>query len=116
MTATNLSRVSVSCVDSVPLSENRIGNNMSYSKEVAPYVRDERWEDMYACVAPYPIEVDDELVEMVKIGFYVWYKGMLYWNEQNLVKEDIDLINFEIFSFIMNEMVGMVDEHMKDAK
>lgn len=75
-------------------------------------LRDPRWEDMYACVSPYTVDINDQSVEFVKIGFYVWYNGGFYWTEQNLNTEDVELTNVDLFSWLMNEMVGIVDDYL----
>lgn len=77
--------------------------------------RDARWKDMYACASPYIIDIDDKPVEFIKLGIYVWYEGMYFWSEQNLARDDvIDMVDVEIFSYLMNEMVAMVDGYMEE--
>jgi hypothetical protein len=75
--------------------------------------RDQRWEDMYAAIAPYTVVLNGELVNVVKIGFYVRWQGGYYWTEQNLLKDDIEeFIEFDIMSWLLDEMVKIMDGYL----
>jgi hypothetical protein len=70
---------------------------------------DERWEDIYACIAPYTVVINDEYVEFYKLGMYVWWNGKFYWNEQSVAKDMLDHTTFEVLSWILNQMVSLID-------
>ncbi len=88
------------------------GAQVACSKEVE---MDVRWEDMYACITPFTQDLGGRSVEFFKLGMYVWYDGGFYWTEQILVKEDIKLVEFDLVTWLLNEMVKMTDEYIDEG-
>lgn len=79
-------------------------------------IRDERWEDMYARIANFTLDFDDQPIEFISLGMYVWWHGKYHWTEQQLVKEDLDLVDFNLLNWLLNEMVKIMDGYLAESE
>lgn len=82
---------------------------------------DPRWERVYVYVGPvqgylYDPDTDDESADWPNYTEFlieVPYEGIVWFSRQMINKKDIDLNRPEIFKFIMEEMISMVDGYME---
>lgn len=86
-------------------------------------MRDHRWENVYASKAPFEHEHAEKVDGCYRCGWIVLridveYKNKPYWYRQVLDQDDIrDLrSDFDVWRWIWNEMVQLVDREMKGVK
>lgn len=81
---------------------------------------DPRWENVWAYVGVpggyYVSDQDDDVRDYVEFLIEVRDGDIIWYQRQILHKHDLDLANVDLFSWILNEMVQMVDYHMEEGK
>lgn len=80
---------------------------------------DERWAKMRASIGVPDYDIldpapDEWYKNVLEFRIEVHYDGMTYWSVQYVDREILPLGQIDIYAFVLNEMIKMIDERLDE--